>query len=150
MKSFLAAGACALTLAFATSASAKQWVDYAPQKGLWEVTSVKVDPNKIDDYLTGLKSSWVPGEEIAKKHGVIDMYEVMVKVNAADGLANVLLCQHYTSFATFDPDKKRDQTMDKEAEAMMSKDKSDAMVSGFDKYRTFVGDDLYVPVDFSK
>ncbi|MGA7673892.1 MAG: hypothetical protein WCA78_02465 [Rhizomicrobium sp.] len=150
MKSFAVLGACALLLAGAGAASAEQWVDYAPQKGVWAVTTVKVDPNKVDDYLVGLKANWVPGEEIAKKHGVIDDYFVMIKVNAADGQGNVLLGEHYTSFAQFDPDKKRDQAMEKEGEAAVSKDKSEAAVAGFDKYRSFVGDDLWVPVDFTK
>ncbi|HEY0281355.1 MAG TPA: hypothetical protein VGC27_01890 [Rhizomicrobium sp.] len=150
MKSVLFAGVCALALSCTIPASAKQWVDYSPQKGYWEVMSVKVDPNKIDDYLTGLKATWVPGAEIAKKSGLIDDYEVMIKLNAADGNGNVLLCLHYTSFANLDPNKKRDQALDKEFEAALPKDKADAAVAGFDKIRTFVGDDIYVPVTFTK
>lgn len=150
MKSVLFAGACALALACTVPASAKQWVDYSPQKGYWEVTTVKVDPNKIDDYLTGLKQTWVPGAELAKKNGLIDDYEVMVKLNASDGNGNVMLCQHYTSFASLDPDKKRDQALDKEMEAAVPKTKSDAAVAGFDKIRTFVGDDIYVPITYGK
>ena len=150
MKSFVVLGAAALFLAGAGAASAEQWVDYAPQKGVWSVTTVKVDPNKIDDYLVGLKANWVPGEALAKKHGVIDDYFVMVKVNPADGHGNVLLGEHYTSFAQFDPDKKRDQAMKREMEAMVSKDKSDAAVAGFGKYRSFVGDDMWVQMDFAK
>ena len=150
MKSLLAAGACALALACAVPASAKQWVDYSPQKGYWEVTYVKVDPNKIDDYLTGLKATWVPGEEIAKKNGLIDDYQVMVNATPANGGANVIFCVHYLSFVSMDPDKKRDRAMDKQFEAAVPKTKSDAAVANFDKYRTFVGDDIYVPVDFAK
>lgn len=149
-KHMVAAGACALLAGWIGSASAKEWVDYSPGKGVWEVTMVKVDPNKIDDYLVGLKKSWVPGAEIAKKHGVIDDYFVMTKVNASDGQGNVLLGQHYTSFAVMDPNKERDQAMDKEGEAIMSDAQAKAMVEGYDKYRTFVGDDLWTPVDFGK
>ena len=150
MRSFTILGACALFLAGAGAASAEQWVDYAPQKGVWSVTTVKVDPNKIDDYLVGLKAGWVPGEELAKKHGDIDNYFVMVKVNAADGQGNVLLGEHYVSFAKFDPDKKHDQMMQKEMEAIVSKEKSNAAVEGYNKYRTFVGNDMWVSMDFTK
>ena len=149
MKSVLLAGACALALCCA-SAVAEPWVDYTPQKGVWEVTALKVDPNHIDDYLTGLKKAWVPGEEYAKKQGLIDQYEVMVKVNAGDGQANVLLIEHRPSFATLDPDKKRDQAMLKAMEAAMPKDQSDALVAGFDKYRSFVGDEFWQTVEFNK
>ena len=148
MKSFAIMSTCALFLAGA--AWADPYVDYTPEKGVWDVTTIKVDPNHIDDYLKGLKSAWIPGEELAKKHGVIDQYYVMVKTNAADGQGNVILGQHFTSFAVMDPDKKRDMAMQKESEAMMSKDKSDALLAGFDKYRTFVGEDMWVPMDFGK
>ena len=148
MKSVLFAGACALALAM--PAMAEEWVDYAPQKGVWNVTAVKVDPNHIDDYLTGLKKVWVPGEEWAKKQGMIDAYEVMVNVNAAGGGANVLLIEHLTSFAMMDPNKKRDQDMEKAMLAMMPKDQQSSMVTGFDKYRTFVGQELWQAVDFTK
>ena len=53
MKSLLFAGACALAVAY--PAVAEPWVDWTPQKGVTSVTVVKVDPNHIDDYLTGLK-----------------------------------------------------------------------------------------------
>jgi hypothetical protein len=148
MKSLLLAGACALAVAL--PAMAEPWTDWSPQKGLWSVTSVKVDPNHIDDYLTGLRKSWVPGEEYAKKNGMIDNYMVMVNVNAAGGGANVLLVEHMPSFAMLDPNKKRDQDMQKAMEAMMPKAQSDAMVAGFEKYRTFVGNDMWTTVDFAK
>ncbi len=148
MKSILFAGAIALALT--VPAVAKPWVDWSPKKGVWQVTAVKVDPNHIDDYLTGLKKVWVPGEEYAKQHGLIDMYDVMVKVNAADGQANVLLVEHLTSFGMLDPNKKRDQDMEAAMTALMSEDQQKGMVEGFDKYRTFVGDDMWQSVEFAK
>jgi hypothetical protein len=150
MKILLAAGACALAFACTTPAFAKQWVDYTPQKGYWQVTTVAVEPNKIDDYLTGLKATWVPGEEIAKKQGLIDDYEVMVKLDAMDGKGNVMMAVHHTSFASLDPNKARDQSMEKAMEAVVPKDKSDAAVAGYDKYRHFVGEDIWMPVTFTK
>jgi hypothetical protein len=61
MKSFVLAalGAAAITFA-STPATAKQYVDYTPQKGFWDINAVEVDPNHIDDYLTGLRRSLVP------------------------------------------------------------------------------------------
>ena len=52
--------------------------------------------------------------------------------------------------ANLEPDKARDQAMQAEAEAAMSKEKGEALVSGFDKYRTFIGDGIYKPVDLGK
>ena len=146
-KILVSAGVCAILAA--APAAAKPWVDYSPGKGVWEVTMVKVDPNKIDDYLTGLKKSWVPGQELAKKKGIIDDYVVMVKANAADGQGNVMLAQHFVNFAVLDPNKARDMEMEKEGQKIMSDKDAKAMVAGFDKYRTFVGDAFWGPVNFN-
>lgn len=45
MRKILFAVAGSLALACMIPASAKQWVDYAPQKGFWQYTYVKVDVN---------------------------------------------------------------------------------------------------------
>jgi hypothetical protein len=133
----------------AAVAAAEPYKDYTPQKGATEVITIKVDPNHVDDYLTGLRQGWVPGQEMAKKHGVIDWYSVSVKLNAGAG-ANVVLIQHYPSLANLDPDKARDMALLAEAKAFEPKDKSDARIAGYEKYRTFVSDDLWTSVEFTK
>jgi hypothetical protein len=140
----------ALLAMCAGAARAEPYVDYTPQKGAWHVTTVKVDANHIDDYVTGLKKEWVPGEEIAKKHGLIDSYQIMVKMNAADGQGNVLLIEHIPNLALMEPDKARDQAIMKEAYAQVPKTQSDAAVKEFDKYRTFVGDDYWTELTYIK
>lgn len=145
MRLSLCLGA-ALALLSSVTASAKPWVDYAPEKGFWEYTYVKVDVNHVDDYLTQLKSIWVTGREIDKKHGLIDDYKVMTNIMGAAGDANVMLCVHYVSFAGLDPDKLRDMAIDEENAAALAK----AASADFNKYRTVVGSSIYVPVDFTK
>lgn len=146
MRSFLFAGAAALALVCAVPASAKPWVDYVPQKGFWQYTYVRVDVNHIDDYLTQMKSIWVPGREIDKKHGLIDDYQVMTNILGGAGDANVMLCVHYVSFAGLDPDKLRDMAIDEENAASLAH----AASADFNKYRTIVGSSIYVPVDYTK
>jgi hypothetical protein len=143
----LALAACATGLA--TAAAAEPWTDWTPQKGATEVTTLKVDPNHIDDYLTGLKKSWVIGQEIAKKHGVIDWYQVMVKLNSGAG-ENVVLLVHYPSLANLEPDQARDKAIEAENYAALSKEEGEKMVSGYDKYRTFVSDELWTGVEYPK
>ena len=146
MRSFLFGVASALALVCMLPAAAKPWVDYIPQKGFWQYTYVKVDVNHIDDYLTQMKSIWVPGREIDKKHGLIDDYKVMTNVLGAAGDANVMLCVHYVSFAGLDPDRLRDMAIDEENAAALAH----AASADFNKYRTIVGSSIYVPVDFTK
>jgi hypothetical protein len=146
MRPYLSWGAFALALVCAVSASAKPWVDYTPEKGFWQYTYVKVDVNHIDDYLTQMKSIWVPGREIDKEHGLIDDYKIMTNILGAAGDANVMLCVHYVSFAGLDPDKRRDMAIDEENAAALAH----AASADFNKYRTIVGSSIYVPVDFTK
>ena len=144
-------GALALgaALSLGMSAAAEPWTDYTPQKGATEVVTVKVDPNHIDDYLTGLSKDWAKGQEMAKRHGIIDWYLVAVKLNATGG-PNIVLVQHYPSLANLEPDKARDQAMMAEARAAVPKDKEDSIVAGYDKYRTFVSDEIWTGVDYPK
>jgi hypothetical protein len=127
----------------AGAALAEPYTDYTPQKGVWHVTTVKVDPNHVDDYITGLKRTWLPAEEIAKRHGLIDSYQIMTKMNPSDGQGNVLLIEHIPNMALLEVDQARDQAMQKEIYAVMPKADSEKMVEGFDKYRVFVGDDYW-------
>ena len=131
-------------------ASAEPYQDYTPQKGVLEVQMIKVDPNHIDDYLTALKTNLVPGFEIAKKHGVIDWYAFNVKLNSGGGDANVMIVQHYPSLAALEPDKARDQAMEKENYAAVSKASTEKAVAGFEKYRTFVSDEFYGTIEYPK
>jgi hypothetical protein len=149
MKSWLIS--LGLATAFAAGAAiAEPYVDYNPVKGAWHTITVKVDPSHIDDYLVGIKKTWVPGEEIAKKRGLIDSYSVKLKMTASDGGGNVLLIEHIPNLGLMEPDKARDLAIQKEVYDVMSKDKMDAQVRDFDKYRTFVGDDYWNDVDFGK
>jgi hypothetical protein len=149
MKYLIGAVSLGAGLAVAAAVLAEPYVDYTPQKGVTEVQTVKVDPNHIDDYLTGLRTGWVPGEELAKKHGVIDFYAVSVKLNSGAG-PNVVLIQHYPSMSMLEPDRARDTAMMREGRAMVSKEQQERMTTGYDKYRTFVSDDFYSGVDFVK
>jgi hypothetical protein len=150
MKLLMGAVCTAAAASLAISAFADPYKDYTPRKGAWQITEVHVDPNHIDDYLTGLKTTWVQGNELAKKHGIIDDYQVMVRMDAAGGGANVLLAQHYPSLAALEPDQARDEAIRKEGLAIVSKEKGEAMVAGYEKYRSFVGDGFWTSVEFPK
>ena len=150
MKHLMMTCATAGALLLVGAARAEPYQDYKPVKGLWHIQTVKVDPNHIDDYLVGLKKTWVPGEEIAKKHGLIDMYSVETKLNGSDGRGNVVLIEHIPDMALMEPNQARDQAMEKEVYAMTPRNDMDAKVKGYEAYRTFVGDDYYSEVNFGK
>jgi hypothetical protein len=117
---------------------------------VWHVVTVKVAPDHVDDYVSGLKHTWATSEEIAKKHGLIDSYQIMVKMNSEDGQGNVLLIEHIPNIGLLEVDQARDQAMMKEFQAALPKPDRDKMLENFDKYRTFVGDDYWNELVFTK
>jgi len=151
MKTIILAALGAASIAFASApAAAKQYVDYTPQKGYWDVNAVEVDPNHIDDYLTGLSKSLIPTYETLKKRGLIDDYKFMVRSGYVKGSPNVLLMTHSKSYGVLDADQARDQAIDKEIEAMFTKEQNDAAIAGYEKYRTFIDNAQWTDIKMGK
>lgn len=142
-----ALGAFALA---ATSAGAKPYVDYTPQKGYWDVNAVEVDPNHVDDYLTGLSKSLVPVFETLKRRGLIDEYKFMNRSGYVKGSPNVLILTHSRSFGTLDADRDRDQAVENEINTAFSEAQQDAAVAGYEKYRTFIDNAQWIDIVMKK
>ena len=141
----------AASIAFASMpATAKQYVDYTPQKGYWDINAVEVDPNHIDDYLTGLSKSLVPTFETLKRRGVIDEYKFMSRVGYVKGSPNVLILTHSKSLGVIDPDRERDMAIESEINAAFSEAQQDAAVAGYEKYRTFIDNAQWIDVKMGK
>jgi len=136
--------------AIAVPAISEVYVDYTPQKGYWNITAVEVDPNHVDDYLAGLRRTQVPGFELLKKRGMIDDYKFIVRRGHVKESPNVLIMTHSPSYAFEDPDKARDQAIEKEMLAQMSKKDGDAAVAGYEKYRTLMDDSMWTEVSMTK
>lgn len=143
-------GAVTATFVVGGVAIAKQYVDYTPQKGVWEINAVEVDPNHVDEYLTGLRKSQVPAFEVLKKRGVMDSYKFLVRTGYAKGTPNVLIMTHLTSAAMLDPDKDRDEAIEKEILATFSEEQGKAAVAGYEKYRQFLDDGMWTEMVMAK
>ena len=151
MKTIILAALGVASIAFASApTTAKQYVDYTPQKGYWDVNAVEVDPNHVDDYLTGLSKSLIPTYETLKKRGLIDDYKFMVRSGYVKGSPNVLLMTHSKSYGVLDADQARDQAIDKEIEAMFTKEQNDAAIAGYEKYRTFIDNAQWTDIKMGK
>jgi hypothetical protein len=149
MKKLIPPLAAAAAL-IAGSALAEPYVDYVPQKGVWHVITVKVEPNRIDDYVSDLKKGWILEEEVAKKHGLIDQYSVKIKLNGSDGAGNVLLIEHIPNIGLLEVDKERDMAVQKDMEAATPKASTVVKVKEFNTYRSFVGDDYWTDIEYTK
>lgn len=133
-----------------TPAVAEPYVDYTPQKGYWTINAVEVDPNHVDDYLTGLRSSQVSAFEVLKRRGLIDDYQFMTRNGYVKGSPNVLIMTHVPSSALDDPNQARDQAVEKEIYSAFSKERGEAAVRGYEKYRTFVDNGNWQTVTMAK
>jgi hypothetical protein len=125
---------------FVTSAQAEIWKDYAPSKALWNVTFVKVKPNKIDDYLMGLKQTWQNGCEVSKKMGVLEDCFIYVSEGTAGGPFNVMLVQKMPSGAMRDPDEARYRKYMEEYRKSLAEAKQQELVEGYEEMRSFFGE----------
>ena len=132
-----AVGAC-IVACVSVPSLAEPYVDYTPQKGYWTINAIEVDPNHVDDYLAGLRSSQVSAFEVLKRRGLIDDYRFMVRTGYVKGSPNVLIMTHVPSTSLDDPDQARDQAVEKEIYSVFSKQKGDEAVRGYEKYRTFI------------
>ena len=146
----IAACAAGAVLTMACAAWAEPWVDFTPAKGVWDKTYIHVEPSRIDDYMVALKKTWIPEQESAKKHGLVDQYIVQIAMNSATTEPNVMLGVHYVSMAMLDPDKARDMAMEKEADQAMSKTAAATEQEVRAKYRTTVREEMWTSVEFPK
>jgi hypothetical protein len=81
---------------------------------------------------------------------VIDSYTVQVKSDANGPGPNVALIVHYPTMAAMDPDKARDQAMDKEFQAIQPRSEEPAIIAERAKYRTVLSEETWNTMDFSK
>ena len=151
MRGFALAALGAASMAFASApAAAKQYVDYTPQKGYWDINAVSVDPNHLDDYLTGISKSLIPVFETLKRRGVIDEYRFMSRIGYVKDAPNVLIMTHSKSTGVMDADRARDLAIEAEINAAFSEAQQDAAVAGYEKYRTFIDNAQWVDIKMGK
>ena len=144
-----ALGAVAIAVA-PTAAASKAYVDYTPQKGYWDINAVEVDPNHLDDYLTGLSKSLIPTFETLKRRGLIDQYKFVSRIGYVKGSPNVLIMTHSASTATLDADRERDLAVEQEISAAFSEAQQDQAIAGYEKYRTFIDNGQWIDIVMKK
>ncbi|HEX4742919.1 MAG TPA: hypothetical protein VH353_16445 [Caulobacteraceae bacterium] len=145
----VAAALAALALG-AGAAAAETWVDWSPGKGVTEKQYIRVAPGHLDDYLTGLRKTWVPEQELRKKRGVITDYVILLRDHRDSPDDLVCLITVYPTGAAMDPDRTRDMAIESEYRAQLSKAQSDEMQAQYGTYRTRVSDETWRTAEFSK
>ena len=98
----------ALLLAFMSQSALAQlepFTDYDISDELWNITLVKVDPNMDDDYLEGLKDSWVAGNRAAMELGQIEDFKIFRSQLAQSGDVNLFLVVKFADSSQLEPNK---------------------------------------------
>jgi hypothetical protein len=144
---YIAAAAAALSLA-GTAQAFEVFTDYTPTKEVWNVTMVRVNPNRVDDYLEGLKQTLWNGCEIGKKHGTVLECAIYLSENAADRDFNMMLVMKFPSAATTDPDAELYKKIQADVRASLDEAKETQLVEGYEELRDFWGQMSFRRLDF--
>jgi len=109
---------------FSTAALAQldPYTDYDISDELWNITLVQVDPNMGDDYLEGLRDTWVAANKVAKELGQIEDFFIFRSQLPQSGDANLFLVVKYPNSDSLDPNREEyDKFMKAWGEANESK-----------------------------
>lgn len=123
------------------AADLEAWTDYDIGEGVSNVTTVKVDSNRIDTYLEGLSKTWAPSNDIAVELGQIESYSIFVSELPNSGDFNVVLVVNMKDASALQPTKDRYDAFMK-AWGEENQAISDEIVPTYPGIRTIVGEYL--------
>jgi hypothetical protein len=81
------------------------FTDYDISDELWNITLIQVDPNMGDDYLEGLRDTWVAANKVAKELGQIEDFHIFRSQLPQSGDANLFLVVKFPNSDSLDPNK---------------------------------------------
>ena len=117
--------------------SAEPWVDYELSDEVVEMTVVTVKPNMKDDYLMGIKKTWVDSCNIQKELGHILGCAVFT-ANTAGTDPNVFLTIRYENLAAMDPNKEKYNEFMEAWRKKISESDQESIAGGYGDMREIV------------
>jgi hypothetical protein len=122
------------------------WTDYDISNELWNITLVKVDPNMGDDYLEGLRDTWIAANKVAKELGQIEDFAIYRSQLPASGDVNLFLVVKYADSSKLDPNKAEyDKFM--EAWGAANEDKNREITKNYPSMREITGEYMVRKID---
>lgn len=134
----------ALLFAFASQSAMAQlepWTDYEESEALWNITVVKTDPNMSDDYLEGLRETWVNSNRVAVELGQIESFAIYRSVLENGGHANLFLVTKFANSDQLDPNKEEYEKFMK-AWGEANEERTREIVKDYPSMRTIKGEYL--------
>lgn len=127
-------------------AQLEPWTDYEVSDALWNITLVKVDPNMGDDYLEGLRDTWVAANRVAKELGQIEDFAIYRSQLPESGHVNLFLVVKYANSSQLDPNKEEyDKFMNAWGEA--NRDKTREITKNYPEMRKITGEYMVRKID---
>ncbi len=113
--------------------------DYDLGSEILSMSMVKVDANRGDAYLEGLRETWVKSNQIQKELGHIKDYQILVSDLPQGGEFNMILIVQFKKTEDLEPSKRRyEQFMKKWGEK--AADESREISKDYHKVRSIVGE----------
>jgi hypothetical protein len=132
--------ATAALVACAPASAFEMYKDYTPSTEVWNVSYVRVNPNRLDDYLEGLRQTWWSSCEVQKKLGTVLECSIFASETMSNRDFNLMLVVKAPNAAASDPSEKRYAEFMAETRKMLAEDKQKKLVEGYDSLRTFFGE----------
>ena len=127
-------------------AQLEPWADYDVSDEMWNITLVKVDPNMGDDYLEGLRDTWVAANKVAKELGQIEDFAIYRSQLPESGDVNLFLVVKYANSDSLDPNKEEyDKFMKDWGEA--NRDKTREITKNYPAMRNITGEYMVRKID---
>jgi hypothetical protein len=127
-------------------AQLEPWTDYEASDAMWNITLVKVDPNMGDDYLEGLRDTWVAANKVAKELGQIEDFAIYRSQLPQSGDVNLFLVVKYSNSDQLDPNKEEyEKFMQAWGEA--NRDKTREITKNYPAMREITGEYIVRKID---
>ena len=146
IKLIVAAFVLSLLAAPAAFAQLDPWTDYDISKELWSITLVKVDPNMGDDYLEGIRDTWVASNRVAKELGQIEDFSIYRSQLPESGDVNLFLVVKFKDSSQLEPDKAEYEKFMK-AWGAANEDKTREITKNYPSMREITGEYMVRKID---
>lgn len=148
MKYACLAAGFAFALSTPAAAQLKPYTDYTVSDSVSSVTTVKVKENMVEDYLQGIRNTWVASNEVAKKLGQMQDYNVYVSDLPNSGEFNVILVTTFANTSDLAPNRARYDAFMKAWGTANETMTRKATTTVYPNLRTITGDYLMREVTF--
>ena len=139
----------ALLFLFLTQSAVAQlepFSDYEMSDELWNITLIKVQPNMGDDYLEGLRETWIASNKVAIELGQIEDYAIYRSQLPSSGDVNLFLVVKFKNSDQLDPNKAEyDKFMKAWGEA--NEDRTREITKNYPSMREITGEYLVRKID---